>query len=822
MYPGGLVSLTVPQSIPTGVSPNNPGIAIIFSRAMENDSGEMTFSLELLDGSTAKPYTLSPSSVSSHSFSMKPLAPLLENHTYTIRIFNTAYEDDHPTHTLDFSNLTTTANPLTTTDYVDYQFTTGATTPADVTAPTFVSSIPANGATGIFTFLGVGYIQFILNDNISPKIDPSTVNNTTVTLYNTDDVIQVSGFVECDTADATLGTYRFYPGIVLENSKNYRLRISVSGSVKDFSGNVLPQTDIAFQTMAVNAPIVLFSSIDAVTSNSVTISWITSALSISHADLKIGSAYSPPADFTFHDSPLTLVHSCTITGITANALYSVRISADGSGSTPSGGPFAATQDYPGAFHSIPDTIEGSTGNFKLSETAGTKSSLTFVQIDQDNSFIFWKDSATADIRGQYIHSDSVSSPKIWDQWPSTGANTGVQIFSATGSITAIDNGTGGTIVTRVDGSNVYAASVYNAAGSPAYNWGGGGPGTTIYSGSASEARAALSYAGYASVVATGSANTNFIYDSSSPFGSVLANNYVINEGANNFSTVTTKFGPDFIVLGTNILTPALKNYRIGNNLSTKIGNETATSAGLTMFTDNPLFVAGDIITNGVNYTYLTTATSDPVSPFSYTTGINSAFALSNALTTYAYITNGTAETNSLYSPLTNFSVAGAAPNDIVINTNAATGGGSDLVSSISGSSNNLLLLSDSSKYLFPAVNTFSLLRLPSSADFISSGRVTAIPGVNQITQTGATGIAVGDILYNVAANTYATVTATAPITLSSQIFATGNTFLVLRYNLVTFAWINGTTIYGASGRRSTGAVPTGFVTFTIVSGNTYR
>ncbi|HNX59291.1 MAG TPA: Ig-like domain-containing protein, partial [Spirochaetota bacterium] len=190
------ISMVYPTS--TGVAPSNPGIVIVFTRPMENDLTEMTTALELRDGTTIIPCTLSPS-FSSSAFSLKPSSPLLQNHTYTIHISKYCAENDYPTHTLDITNLpksiTATA---TTTDYVEYQFTTGTTSYSDTTAPTFGSCTPADGDTDVPPTLtaGSGYISFTLNDNATPMIDPSTVNPATVVLYNVTDGKSVDGSIE--------------------------------------------------------------------------------------------------------------------------------------------------------------------------------------------------------------------------------------------------------------------------------------------------------------------------------------------------------------------------------------------------------------------------------------------------------------------------------------------------------------------------------------------------------------------------------------------------------------------------------------------------
>ncbi|MGL4370794.1 MAG: Ig-like domain-containing protein, partial [Spirochaetota bacterium] len=96
--PGTLQSLSVPYAVPAGISPNAPGITIIFSSEMQNASGEMAMALQLLDSASSPvAYTLNQynPSVSSHAFTIVPVASLGENTTYTLRIWNICYETGH-------------------------------------------------------------------------------------------------------------------------------------------------------------------------------------------------------------------------------------------------------------------------------------------------------------------------------------------------------------------------------------------------------------------------------------------------------------------------------------------------------------------------------------------------------------------------------------------------------------------------------------------------------------------------------------------------------------------------------------------------------
>lgn len=158
--------------------------------------------------------------------------------------------------TLVFDNL---INPPATTIspadplYVEYKFRTGAYTSIDVTPPSIAYTSITNGAVNVEydPVSGDGYIEIIFNDNKIPMIDPSTVNNLSVTLYDLTNGSAVPGNISTYYADTDFKTFRFYPypTTFLQPSTEYRLRLSESPYyVTDFAGNELTQADIFFST----------------------------------------------------------------------------------------------------------------------------------------------------------------------------------------------------------------------------------------------------------------------------------------------------------------------------------------------------------------------------------------------------------------------------------------------------------------------------------------------------------------------------------------------------------------------------------------------
>jgi len=158
--------------------------------------------------------------------------------------------------TLVFDNLVippaTTISPADPI-YVEYKFMTGAYSTPDITPPTIAFTNVTDGAVNVdyYPVAGEGYIEIIFNDNKIPMIDPSTVNDQSVTLYDVTNGSAVPGNISFYSTDTDFKTFRFYPypTTYLLPSTEYRLRICEDPYyVTDFAGNYLTQEDIYFIT----------------------------------------------------------------------------------------------------------------------------------------------------------------------------------------------------------------------------------------------------------------------------------------------------------------------------------------------------------------------------------------------------------------------------------------------------------------------------------------------------------------------------------------------------------------------------------------------
>lgn len=170
--------------------------------------------------------------------------------------------------TLVFHNLVeapaTTISPADPV-YVVYSFTTGTDADADTQLPSLVQCYPSDGALGIDPSAPAGsdadggYIQFEFADNLVPMIDPSTVNDLSVTLRNDTDsnfalgtiVYVAADSIGCVWTDTDFKTFRFYTNSLL-SGKHYTLQIGVDGPpsyhITDFAGNAALPVSVGFTT----------------------------------------------------------------------------------------------------------------------------------------------------------------------------------------------------------------------------------------------------------------------------------------------------------------------------------------------------------------------------------------------------------------------------------------------------------------------------------------------------------------------------------------------------------------------------------------------
>jgi hypothetical protein len=811
--PGTLQSLSSPNAVATGVSCSNPGIVIVFSHVMENDGGEMSFSVQLLNGTANVPCTMYPPTSSSASFAVKPVSALSADTVYTLRIYRTCYINDRPTRVLEFTNLDSTSNPLTTTDYVDYSFRTSASAVIETTSPV-VTDVRDLSGTSITSGSAVVdpnpstgtdyYFQLILSDNATPMIDPTTVTNTTVTLYDVDTATYIDGSVVCD-ADSDLRNYKFYPSSALGYGANYRMTVSDGTGIKDMSGNTMISTSYAFTTSSRNsstAPSIQSYSVTGVGSTTATVIWTTDYISIAHAEIKSGRTAptsAADADQTAHNSSLGVWFSATFSGLSPNTEYSMRLCASNDTTKTStdafSGAYDDAQSYSVAFKTLPDTTDGATGNYMLS-ASGTMSSLSAVQINAAESYVTWQNGSSTIL--QYMNTSVSGSPGSWDKWTSGGET----IFSSANPVAVVYDGSDGVIAARTN-AGVYANRIRNNGGAIEFVWGNATTGSTIYSGAVSgTAQAAITYSEWVTPVTSGTVSTDFLYSASGPFASVATGYYAISESSlSTLKTDITKVDNYFLTLSGSIVNGANgRSYRISTATAGYTGSPSANTAASTTFTSANMFNIGDLITNSTGTNTAWACITNFSAPYTYTISAPLTLSTSDTLTSFPYVTNGTADSNTLYSS-TNLYAASVAANDIAVNTSSNCGW--DKVTSVygsSGSSRNLLTLNDSTKYIFNnAGESFSILRLNNASTFVCGGYASSISG-NDVTHASADftalGVQTGDIVYNISAGTYAKITAvgTTTLTLSSQIFSGSESFIVFRRTLVSFFWSDGSNI----------------------------
>ena len=217
------VIATTPANGATGVLPS-VAPTVTFSEAMDpttinaaNITLKVTSSGAAVAGSVAY-------NTSSHVATFTPSASLAETTGFTLTIAG-AVKDS-------VGNAMGTAVVVT--------FTT-----RDTTAPTVVSTVPVDGATGVSPTAPI-------TATFSEAMDPTTVNTTTFTLKTTSGQVPVAGAV---TYNAATFTATFTPSASLGSTTAYTA--SITNGAKDLSGNSVVPKAWNFTTADVVPPTVV-------------------------------------------------------------------------------------------------------------------------------------------------------------------------------------------------------------------------------------------------------------------------------------------------------------------------------------------------------------------------------------------------------------------------------------------------------------------------------------------------------------------------------------------------------------------------------------
>lgn len=253
--PGTLQSVDVPDDPQSSVSADLSSVVIVFSEEMENDSDEMASSLVLYENGSQVAVTITPAASSRYFLMTLGSGTFAYGSEYTARIYKTAALNDDAELTLNFEPLVelpaTTLSPVDP-DYVEYAFTTAAAETADNTPPYLLASTPADGDTGVDVDLTgtTGRIELTFYDNANPMILPSTVNTSSVELYNitTPGVVVITS-IDFIYSDLNYKTYHIYPTLSLDSASTYRLTLSPSGNrIADIAGNEMNTEYVYFVT----------------------------------------------------------------------------------------------------------------------------------------------------------------------------------------------------------------------------------------------------------------------------------------------------------------------------------------------------------------------------------------------------------------------------------------------------------------------------------------------------------------------------------------------------------------------------------------------
>ncbi len=256
VYPGSLQTLDVPDPYLTDVNPSNANFVVVFSHLMDNATPTipMKFVFSIYEDSTLLPVSIYPAT-SSKTFIINPAVnEYKENTEYTLRIYKYAYVIGSSTRILSFENLVEPpANSLSPVNpyYVEYKFRTGPSGIHDVIKPYLFSSIPTDGEVNVDpnTYTSSTPFQLIFSDNIIPMINPMTVNEFTIQLYNTTLSTSSAISVIFDYNDNDFKTIYVTPVDTLLYGDQYQLKVSAGDSIKDFQGNSVTETVVTFTVM---------------------------------------------------------------------------------------------------------------------------------------------------------------------------------------------------------------------------------------------------------------------------------------------------------------------------------------------------------------------------------------------------------------------------------------------------------------------------------------------------------------------------------------------------------------------------------------------
>jgi len=263
--PGALQSVYPPETYPTDINKQASVWTVTFSHVMENNNNYMDQIFQLYEESTSIPFNTTPvhpvedpagTFVSSKTYIISPRVcssfdgTIKNNTEYSLRIYKYAYINNQPSRHINFEKLVkpparylNPANP----DFVEYRFRTAQELVPDTEPPVLFSSTPSDGDINVFPV--TEYIELIFSDDSFPVIDPSSVNINSVILENITENIQLSIRIDLDPDDRDFTRFRITPLDPLLSSKQYRIRISNSKSIYDFSNNLMDQKDIYFDTI---------------------------------------------------------------------------------------------------------------------------------------------------------------------------------------------------------------------------------------------------------------------------------------------------------------------------------------------------------------------------------------------------------------------------------------------------------------------------------------------------------------------------------------------------------------------------------------------
>ncbi len=544
-------------------------------------------------------------------------------------------------------------------------------------------------------------------------------------------------------------------------------------------------------------------------------------------------------DWDADGQPVHTNHGIILPLLTPNTLYHYRVWIDNDASGTVNAGDITTADSTFYTHTDP---AGTVGGKILTNDAGNQNGFKTVQMNDGSSYLFWVDAGTSTIMGQFFNTAGVQ------QWGAGGiavTNPGAytNIFVTKSRYSANNE----VLLMYRNGTSINAKMLYNAAGTPAFVWGGpaGGAGNILandsltgsnFSAALGHERPVIRTTGIATMPDNGVPSSLF-FDKDVDFstipwltshasdvtqqdhiltntGGIIWEEYTIQfqtatpidiykyllKATPTFSSPILNLGsyPNYYIVDreTRVSFTASANTSVGGSFPIC----SASGSPLTGVTTNDI-VRVDTDGSGA-YRFGIVVSAAPYLIFTDScvdldrsvTGLNSGDTFVVYVNTTGPYTSSEAITNPLWDGSKTFIASGVTAGDIVVNENNNLSPATKAVVSSVVSETSLSLDTD----IMDNSNNYAIVSLPPGAIYIASGYSTSFANDYRLDDSNAnfTGVPVlsGDIVYNIDDDLSAEITnvTATQLTLTADIFNTASNkkYIIYRKRAFILSYID--------------------------------